>query len=111
MSGFSATWLGDEDPQSQLVRMGDLVFVKGQKVSVPAKHEYADMIRDNPTFSTEGKAEVVEAKEPSDDELAARAEEGTSKAALKAELRSLGINVQGNPSEDTLRAKLADAYK
>ena len=112
MSGFKAVWLGDEDPQSQLVRIGDLVFVKGQSVTVPDKHEHADMIRDNPTFAVDdSKAKPVEAVEPTADEQRERAEEGTEKAALKAQLRALGVSVQGNPSEDTLRTKLADASK
>lgn len=112
MSGFKAVWLGDEDPQSQIVQFGDLVFIKGQSVSVPDKHGYADLIRDNPTFAIDdSKAKPVEADEPDADEAAAKAEEGTEKAALKSELRAMGVNVQGNPSVETLRAKLADAYK
>jgi len=111
-AGFKATWLGDEDPQAQLVRMGDLAFVKGQSVSVPKDHPMADAIRHNPTFAVDAaKADVVDAKEPDEDERNARSEEGTEKAALKADLRNLGIVVQGNPSVDTLRARLADATK
>lgn len=110
MSAFKAVWLGDEDPQSQFIRMGDLAFVKGQSVTVPEKHEYADMIRDNPTFAVDGtKAEPVEADEPSAEEQQARSEEGTEKAAIKHRLRELGQPVQGNPSLDTLRERLAKA--
>lgn len=113
MSGpFKAMWLGDEDPASQVVRMGDLVFVKGQTVSVPKGHPMYDAIHDNPTFAIDdAKAEPVEADEPSADEQRERAEEGTEKAAIKAELKLLGHNIQGNPSLDTLRAKLVDATK
>lgn len=110
-AGFKATWLGDEDPQSQIVQFGDLVFIKGQSVNVPDKHGYADLIRGNPAFSTEGKAEPVEVAEPSEDEQRAKAEEGTEKAALKDQLRNYGVSVQGNPSVETLRAKLAEAAK
>lgn len=113
MSGaFKAMWRGDEDPASQIVRMGDLVFVKGQSVTVPKGHAMYDAIHDNPTFAVDNaKAELAEVDEPTDDEQRDRAEEGTEKAAIKAELRTLGITVQGNPSIDTLRAKLVDATK
>ena len=113
MSGaFKAVWLGDEDPASQVVRMGDLVFVKGQSVTVPKGHAMYDAIHGNPTFAVDNeKAEVVTIDEPSADEQRERAEEGTEKAAIKAELRTLGIVIQGNPSLDTLRGRLADATK
>lgn len=112
MSGFKAVWLGDEDPQSQMVRIGDLTFVKGQSVSVPDKHEFADLIRENPTFAVDdSKAKPVEADEPDDDVQRERAEQGTEKAALKEALREYGISVQGNPSVETLRNKLAEASK
>ena len=112
MSGFKAVWLGDEDPASQIVRMGDLVFVKGQSVTVPKGHAMYDAIHDNPTFAVDGeKANPAEADEPTEDEQRERAEEGTEKAAIKAELKALGITVQGNPSVETLRGKLADATK
>jgi hypothetical protein len=113
MSGsFKAVWLGDEDPQSQFVRMGDLAFVKGQTVTVPDKHEFADLIRENPVFAVDdNKAKPVEADEPNVDEQRDRAEEGTEKAALKEQLRGLGVSVQGNASVETLRAKLVEATK
>lgn len=113
MSGpFKAMWLGDEDPASQMVRMGDLVFVKGQPVTVPKGHQFYDAIHDNPTFAVDDtKADTVEVDEPSADEQRERAEEGTEKAALKEQLRGLGVSVQGNPSVETLRAKLFEATK
>lgn len=112
MSGFKAVWLGDEDPASQIVRMGDLVFVKGQSVTVPKGHAMFDAIHDNPTFAVDNeKANVAQADEPSAEEQRERAEEGTEKAAIKAELRTYGITVQGNPSLETLRGKLVDATK
>lgn len=108
MSGFKAVWLGDEDPQSQLVRMGDLVFVKGQTVSVPDDHDFAERIKGNPTFAVDDtKAQPVEAEEPEPVDPDA----GTEKAALKAQLRGLGVNVPGNPSVETLRHKLVEATK
>lgn len=108
---FKATWLGDSDPSAQIIRMGDLRFVKGESTDVPGDHELADGIRDNPVFSVDGKGEPVEADEPDEDEIAARAEEGTEKGALKAQLRSLGHDVKGNPSLDTLRNRLSEATK
>lgn len=109
---FKAVWLGDDDPQSQIIRMGDLRFIKGEAESVPADHEFADRIKENPMFAIDNeKAEVVNAREPTADEQQERAEEGTEKGALKAQLRALGVNVAGNPNVDTLRNKLADATK
>jgi len=109
---IKATWLGDEDPQSQIIYMGDLRFIKGEALTVPADHEFAERISTNPAFSVDNdKREPVEAREPSSDELVERGEEGTEKAALKAQLRARGIEVKGNPSVDTLRAKLSDATK
>lgn len=107
MANFKATWLGDEDPNAQIIRMGDLRFIKGEATDVPDKHEYADLIRDNPAFSTSGKAEVVEAKEPTPDEMEARQDEGTERGALKDILRRAGQSVQGNASVETLRDRVA----
>lgn len=105
-------WLGDEDPSAQLIRMGDLRFIKGEVTKVPADNGYLEMIKGNPLFAIDdSKAEPHAADEPTDDEQRERAEEGTEKAAIKAELRTLGIAIQGNPSLDTLRGKLADATK
>lgn len=111
MSGFKAKWLGDTDPNAQIIYMGDLRFIKGEFTSVPANHEFAEMIKSNPIFSTEGKAEAVAAVEPSEEERTAAAEQGTVKGHLKAQLKLRGIETKGNPSEETLRAKLAEATK
>ena len=109
---IKATWLGDGDPQSQIIFMGDLRFVKGDAVSVPADHEFAERIASNPMFAVDGdKREPTEVSEPDADELAERAEAGTEKGALKAQLRARGIETRGNPSVETLRQKLADASK
>lgn len=100
------TWLGDDDPSANVVTVGDYTFVKGVAVDVPDKE--LGKIKGNPTFSTEANAKAVEATEPSEAELDERAEAGTVKAALKAQLREqFGVTIQGNPSEDTLRARLA----
>lgn len=103
MASFKATWLGDEDPAAQLIRVGDLRFIKGEAVSVPSDHPMADMIRDNPVFAIDdAKAAPTPADEPEQPE-----EVGTEKAALKALLRERGEEVRGNPSVETLRERLA----
>jgi hypothetical protein len=100
-------WLGDEDPNAQLIRMGDLRFIKGEVTKVPEDHGYMEMISENPMFAVnDSKAEPAAADEPVIDP-----DEGTEKGAIKQELRLLGISVQGNPSLDTLRNRLADATK
>lgn len=99
------TWLGDDDASANTVTVGDRTFVKGVAVDVPDKE--LGKLEGNPTFTTKTDAKPVEAVEPSEAELDERSEAGTVKAALKAELRELGVSIQGNPSEDTLRARLA----
>lgn len=103
------TWIGDSDPEAQMVLIEGVTFVKGQPVDVKDKGLF-DALKGNPMFSAE-KADPVEADEPDAETLAARAEEGTEKAALKTELRARGVSVQGNPSVETLRAKLVEATK
>jgi hypothetical protein len=107
---FKARWLGDSDPMAQMVRMGDLTFVKGESVSVPEDHDFAERIIGNPMFAVDdAKAEPVEADEPDAEEIEQRADEGTEKGALKAQLkRDYGVTMAGNPSVDTLRKRLAD---
>jgi hypothetical protein len=104
------TWIGDSDPEAQMVLIEGVTFVKGEPVEVTDKGLY-DALKDNPMFSTDAKAEPVEAIEPDTAELQRRAEEGTEKGVLKDKLRALGVSVQGNASLDTLRAKLAEATK
>lgn len=104
------TWIGDSDPEAQMVLVEGHTFVKGQPVEVKDK-ELFDALKGNPMFSAEAKADPAEADEPNEDAQNARAEEGTEKGALKAQLKALGVSVQGNPSVETLRAKLADATK
>lgn len=98
------TWLGDEDPSVQSVKMFGKTFVKGEPVTVGEKDRGFDKLKANPMFSFDGKGEVVEAKEPDAPDV----EAGTELAALKAELRGLGQEVKGNPSVETLRKRLAE---
>lgn len=102
------TWLGDEDPSVQSVTVFGVTFVKGEAATVPASKKGAiEKLKANPMFSTEAHPEVVESDEPE----ATDPEAGTEKAALKAELAERGVVIRGNPSEDTLRNRLADAVK
>lgn len=102
------TWLGDSDPSQVVISMYGMQFVKGEPVAVKDKAVF-ERLSNNPMFSSEKNATPADADEPSDEALAAASEAGTAKAALKAQLRTLGITVQGNPSEDTLRERLAKA--
>lgn len=100
------TWLGDDDPSANTVTVGDYTFVKGVAVDVPDKD--LGKVKDNPMFSTEAGAKATQANEPAEEDREELAERGTVKAALKAQLRDqFGVTIQGNPSEDTLRARLA----
>lgn len=109
---FKAMWLGDTDPNAQIITIGDLRFIKGEATDVPTDHEYAETLRANPLFAVDdAKAEATEADEPDAEDLAARAEEGTERGALKDQLRALGHDVRGNPSVETLRARLVEATK
>ncbi len=101
----SVTWLGDEDPMAVSVTVGNRTFVKGEAVNVP--DDELGKIETNPTFSTKKGAKPVEATQPEP----ADPEAGSTKAALKAKLRELGEDVKGNPSEDTLRTRLAEVSK
>lgn len=100
---FSAVWLGDEDPVRQVITVGGQEFAKGQPTEVDADNPHAEKIKNNPMFSTDKKAEVIESEEPEAPDV----EAGTELAAAKAEARRLNIEVKGNPSLDTVRAKIA----
>lgn len=99
------TWLGDEDPSVQEITQYGHTFVKGVATEVPDKHPQMAKFKGSALFSDDAKADVVESEEPTPPD----AEAGTEKAALKDALRNRGITVQGNPSEETLRKKLAEA--
>lgn len=104
----SVVWLGDEDPSVQTITEHGVTFVKGEAVTVSDKHAALDKFKGNPMFQVgAGKPEVVESDEPE----APDPEAGTEKAALKEELRERGVSIQGNPSVETLRGKLAEAVK
>lgn len=106
----TVTWIGDSDPEAQVISHGGLTFVRGEKTEVKDKDVF-ERLSKNPMFSADGKFEAPAVNEPSDEEQAARAEEGTVKAALKRELAARGVAMKGNPSEDTLRNKLAEVSK
>jgi len=103
------TWLGDGDPEAQDITLFGHVFVKGESVNVTDKN-VAEKLAGNPMFTTE-KADPTPADEPTSEELADRADEGTEKGALKARLKGLGVTITGNPSIDTLRNKLVEATR
>lgn len=98
------TWLGDEDPSVQSVKLFGKTFVKGEPVSVSEKDRGFDKLKANPMFSFDGKGEVVQAIEPE----APDPEAGTELAAIKAELRDHGQDVRGNISLETARKRLAE---
>lgn len=100
------TWLGDEDPSVQSVTVFGHTFVKGEPKSVSDKSKnVVEKLKGNPMFSTDSKAEPIESDEPEPVDP----EAGTEKAALKAELARRGVVLRGNPSEETMRGKLAEA--
>lgn len=105
----SLTWLGDGDPEAQAITQNGMMFIKGEKVAVKDKDVFERLSR-NPMFSAEADAKAAPADEPTEDEQLARAEAGTERGALKAQLKGMGVSVPGNPSVDTLRAKLAEAH-
>jgi hypothetical protein len=95
---FKATWLGDGDPQAQIIEEGGLRFIKGEPTDVPHDHvhngiAWADNIRANPAFAIgEKNAEVVESPE--------------ERKALTDQLDAAGIKYPANASVETLRGKL-----
>lgn len=98
------TWLGDSDPSAVLIEQFGYTFIKGHAVDVPAKDERGlAKLKDNPLFSTDSKAEPVKA-----DDAPIPEETGTERAALRDQLRARGVTMQGNPSIDTMRSKLAE---
>lgn len=100
------TWMGDEDPSRQSVEMFGLHFVKGEAVDVPKDHPKLKVLENNPAFSADAKAEVVESIEPEPVDP----EAGTELAAAKHEAQGLGIKLQGNPALATVRSKIAEHH-
>lgn len=100
MAGFKATWLGDEDPNQQIITMGDVRFIKGEQVSVKDGYEFTAQILGNPMFAIDdSKAEPVAAQEPDPVDV----EAGTERGALKRELDAAGIKYDGRANNSTLR--------
>lgn len=97
------TWIGDSDPEAQSVTQDGITFVKGVATPVDDKDVFK-RLSGNPMFSADAKAEPVEA-----DEVApVDPDEGTEKGAIKRRLRDdFGVSMQGNPSLETLRTRLA----
>lgn len=92
----TATWLGDDDPLQQVITEGGVRFIKGEATEVPGDLKFngvpwAQKIRRNPMFSVEDEPEDGDADE---------------KAELKARLKAAGEEVKGNPSLETLRARV-----
>ena len=101
------TWLGDTDPSAVLIEQFGHTFIKGEPTDIPAKDEATlKKLKDNPLFSTDSKAEPAKA-----DDAEIPEETGTERAALRDQLRLRGVTMQGNPSVETLRAKLAETAK
>lgn len=100
---FKATWLGDEDPNQQIIHIGGTRFIKGEPTDVPVENYFAKKIRGNPMFSVEKDAEPVASDEPEAPDLL----EGTELGAALAEAERLGIKLPANASLDTVRGKLA----
>lgn len=95
------TWLGDGDPQSQIITEGGVRFIKGEAVKVPEDVTYngvpwAANFKANPTFAVDEEAHPVVLSE--DEE----------RAALMSELDRKGIAHRKNAHLDTLRGLLAN---
>lgn len=101
------TWIGDSDPEAQVITQHGVTFVKGEATEVKDK-AVAEKLAKNPLFSSDVKAEPTEADEPEIADPEAVLEKGTEVGAIKDQLRGLGVKWQGNPSLDTLRGKLAE---
>jgi hypothetical protein len=103
MKAFKAIWLGDEDPAAQIIHMGDLRFIKGESITVPADHKLGELISQNPMFAVDdAKAEATPAIEPNIDPDA-----GTERGVVMAELDAANIKYDGRAKIDTLRELLA----
>lgn len=100
---FKAMWLGDGDPQSQVIEEGGIRFVKGEAVTVPQdlKHNgmwWADIIKDNPTFAIDDTDE-----DPVD------AGEEAERKALTDKLDAANIKHPAKASVEALRKLLPAA--
>jgi len=100
------TWLGDEDPQAQVIEQFGHRFVKGEPVKVEDKSPALAKFKDNPAFSLK-KSKPVESKEPEP----VNPVEGTELDAARKELDERGISYTETATVETLRGKLAAAEK
>ncbi len=97
---YKAIWLGDGDPNSQIINLFGVEFIKGRPSKVPANLfvngvDAWFLIRENPLFAIEDEdADLNEA--PEDEEL----------AGLQKSLDDLGVKYRANASKDSLRALL-----
>lgn len=96
---FTATWLGDGDPQSQVIHIGGVRFIKGEPTPVPEDVSvngvpFAGVIKGNPTFSIGADEEPVDAGEDAE------------KAAVMADLDAAGVRYRANASLESLRKLL-----
>lgn len=96
------TWLGDEDPQAQVIEQFGHRFVKGEPVKVEDKSPALAKFKGNPAFSFK-KSKPVDSKEPEPKDPA----EGTELEAVRKELDGRGISYTETASVESLRAKLA----
>ena len=95
-------WLGDEDPQAQVIEQFGHRFVKGEPVKVDDKSPSLAKFKDNPAFSFK-KVKPVESKEPEPVNPA----EGTELDAVRKELDQRGITYTETATVESLRGKLA----
>ena len=96
------TWLGDEDPQAQVIEQFGHTFVKGEPTKIDDKDAAVSKLKGNQFFSFK-KADPVDSKEP----VQKDPDEGTELAAVRKELDGLGVKYDGRSTLDTLRSKLA----
>jgi hypothetical protein len=99
------TWLGDEDPEAQVITMFGHEFVKGVPTSVPDKDPSMEKLKGNAFFSVGKGGDVVESHEPDPVDP----DEGTERAAVKAELDRMNVKYDGRAKLETLREALAKA--
>ena len=95
-------WLGDEDPQAQVIEQFGHRFVKGEPVKVEDKSPALAKLKDNPAFALK-KSKLVESKEPEP----ANPVEGTELGAVRKELDQRGISYAETATVEALRGKLA----
>lgn len=96
------TWLGDEDPQAQVIEQFGHTFIKGEPTKIDDKDAAVAKLKGNQFFSFK-KAKPVEAKGPEPKNPV----EGTELDAVRKELDQRGISYTETATVATLRGKLA----